>query len=489
LDKNSNKVSFIVTPGIYNFDEGIKIQGSSDVDIVGSPGADPADVVVFENNSTTNVNSVFVAKATLTVTNVVFRITSPKAGGNIIRVRQAGKVALNQCQASTWSQNRPCILVMNGSLIAENLTISNALNTGVAIMTGGYVKMRRSAVNNAKVFGVWLSGEDSFVECEDCSFVNCGQGLSVTSGSKGFKVTKCRISNAGVSKLKSSKVSGIAMEAGAGVVSHSEFLSPGLFAVVARNEARLELDHCSIENCETVGVGLTGGAEATIGHNKIKRCEAAISIQKNAGAKVQLDHNVIQECLDKVRIASAADTPVVEGPQHKCVVKEVEFEDPAARPAVKKGAGADVRPKSDGGAALPKDKQKVVQEVKNIINQSMAKPVDEFVNTAAPKERRCANCSKVEDEKENKFKYCSSCRMACYCTPQCQKMGWKAHKKVCHKLADARKKVEEISSQMDRKRKELAVISDLSVKVTEAEEQAKEKLNIQNGAENGAEAS
>lgn len=66
--------------------------------------------------------------------------------------------------------------------------------------------------------------------------------------------------------------------------------------------------------------------------------------------------------------------------------------------------------------------------------------------------------------------------MACYCTPQCQKMGWKAHKKVCHKLADARKKVEEISSQMDKKRKELAVISDLSEKVGEAEEKAKEQL-------------
>merc|ERR1712142_942741 len=238
--------------------------------------------------------------------------------------------------------------------------------------------------------------------------------------------------------------------------------------------------------------------------NKIKRCDAAVAIQQNQGAKVVLDRNVIQECVDKVRVLSEEETPLVEGPQHKIVIRAMNFDDDDARKktaaankkpsaAESPSVSADVRPKQQQQQQqqqpqqqqqqqIPDEqKQKVVEEVKNVLNQ--AKPVDDYFGggggASNGKERRCANCQKLEDEKENKFKFCSSCRMACYCTPQCQKMGWKAHKKVCHKLADARKKVEEISGQMDKKRKELAVISDLSEKVGEAEEKAKEQLKTE----------
>jgi len=257
---------------------------------------------------------------------------------------------------------------------------------------------------------------------------------------------------------------------------------------------------------KVVGVGLSGGAESKLSGNKIKRCDAALAIQQNHPAKVTLDRNVIQECVDKIRISSEGESPIIEGPQHKIVIRAMTFDDDVTRkkpaaasnsaPAASAAAVAsasdaaiasasaaaatpDVRPKKQ----IPDEqKQKVAEDVKNVLNQ--AKPVDDYFGGggggggagSTGKERRCANCQKKEDEKENKFKFCSSCRMACYCTPQCQKMGWKAHKKVCHKLADARKKVEEISTQMDKKRKELAVISDLSEKVGEAEEKAKEQL-------------
>jgi len=483
LAKHDNKVSFIVAPGVYNLDDGIKLQGSVDVDIVGCPGSDPDDVIVFESNTTGNNTMLFVAKATLTVTNVIFRISSPKAGGNVIRVRQAGKVALSKCEASTWSQNRPTILVMNGSLIADHLTLSNAVNTGVAVMTGGYVKLRQSSIKNSKVLGIWLSGDDAFVEATDCMFSNCGQAVSATSGSKGFKLEKCRVSNSALAKLKC-KSSGVAFDCGSATVANCAFVNPGQFAIVGRGSGTMETDHCTIEGCSSVGVGVSGGVEAKVLATKLRRCTAAIAINNNLGKKVTLDHNVIQECVDKVCISEDEDMPNIEGPQHKVAIRAIDFEDGTKKQKTTKAAAAappttvaattkDSKPAqiSDG------EKQKIVQDVKNVLNQT--KPVDDYFGSSSNKERRCANCQKVEDEKENKFKFCSSCRMACYCTPQCQKMGWKAHKKVCHKLADARKKVEEISTQMDKKRKELAIISDLSDKVGEAEEKAKEQLKAE----------
>jgi len=483
LEKHNNKVSFIVMPGVYNLDEGIKLQGALDVDIVGCQGESPDDVIVLESNATGNANMIFVAKATLTMTNVEFRLTSSKAGGNAIRVRQAGKVALSNCKASTWSQNRPAILVMNGSLIAEELVITQALNTGIAVMTGGFVKLRKSEIRNAKIYGVWLSGDEAFLDAQECVFSNCGQAIASTSNSKGFKTDKCRVFNLALTRLKQ-KCSGISLDCGSAHLSQCEFVSPGAYALIARSNCSVELIDCALETCQVVGVGLSGGATATLSGNKIKRCEAAIAIQQNLGAKVVLDRNVIQECVDKIRTSSEDETPIIEGPQHKVVVRAMNFDDDTRKKTTAKktqeaaaevspAPPQDVRPKQQ----IPDtQKQKVVEDVKNVINQT--KPVEDYFGGGAAngKERRCANCQKKEDEKENKFKFCSSCRMACYCTPQCQKMGWKAHKKVCHKLSDARKKVEEISSQMDKKRQELAVISDLSEKVGEAEEKAKEQL-------------
>jgi len=482
IEKHSNKVSFIIMPGVYNLDEGIKLQGALDVDMVGCPGQGEDEAVVFESNATGNANMIFVAKATLTLTNVDFRVTSSKAGGNAIRVRQAGKVALSNCKASTWSQNRPAILVMNGSLIGEQLTVTQALNTGIAVMTGGYVKLRKSEVRNAKIYGLWLSGEDAFLDAQECVFANCGQAIASTSGSKGFKADKCRVLNLALTRLKS-KCSGVSLDCGSAHLTQCDFVAPGAYALIAKTKSEVEMTQCSIENCQVVGIGLSGGAAANLNGNKIKRCDAGIAIQQNLGAKVVLDRNVIQECVDKIRASSEDETPIIEGPQHKIVIRTMNFDDDtrkktttakkAPEPAQTSVASpADVRPKQEIPDA---QKQKVVEDVKNVLNQT--KPVEDYFGSgAANKERRCANCQKKEDEKENKFKFCSSCRMACYCTPQCQKMGWKAHKKVCHKLADARKKVEEISSQMDKKRKELAVISDLSEKVGEAEEKAKEQL-------------
>ena len=49
---------------MYNLDEGIKLQGALDVDIVGCPGQGDDEAVVFESNASGNANMIFVAKVT-----------------------------------------------------------------------------------------------------------------------------------------------------------------------------------------------------------------------------------------------------------------------------------------------------------------------------------------------------------------------------------------------------------------------------------------
>ena len=45
-------------------DEGIKLQGALDVDIIGCKGEGEDDIIVFESNTAGNANLMFVAKVT-----------------------------------------------------------------------------------------------------------------------------------------------------------------------------------------------------------------------------------------------------------------------------------------------------------------------------------------------------------------------------------------------------------------------------------------
>ena len=52
--------------------------------------------------------------------------------------------------------------------------------------------------------------------------------------------------------------------------------------------------------------------------------------------------------------------------------------------------------------------------------------------------RMCQLCGKSAAAKEKEFKKCSVCRLARYCSRECQLGDWKAHKKTCKEAAARR---------------------------------------------------
>lgn len=43
----------------------------------------------------------------------------------------------------------------------------------------------------------------------------------------------------------------------------------------------------------------------------------------------------------------------------------------------------------------------------------------------------CQHCGIKQDEVDGAFKKCSGCKAVRYCSPECQRSAWKAHKPLC----------------------------------------------------------
>ncbi|KAF9113338.1 hypothetical protein BGX27_001788 [Mortierella sp. AM989] len=52
-----------------------------------------------------------------------------------------------------------------------------------------------------------------------------------------------------------------------------------------------------------------------------------------------------------------------------------------------------------------------------------------------PETQKCLRCSKTSTSDGSALKRCSKCKVAAYCSKDCQKEDWKAHKKLCASLA------------------------------------------------------
>ncbi|KAG4429458.1 hypothetical protein IFR05_015058 [Cadophora sp. M221] len=53
-----------------------------------------------------------------------------------------------------------------------------------------------------------------------------------------------------------------------------------------------------------------------------------------------------------------------------------------------------------------------------------------------PEPPTCATCQKPQTELPAPLKHCAKCKTTHYCSRECQKEGWKAHKRICGKPND-----------------------------------------------------
>jgi hypothetical protein len=84
--------------------------------------------------------------------------------------------------------------------------------------------------------------------------------------------------------------------------------------------------------------------------------------------------------------------------------------------------------KMNGGEEFPSGNNELCPS----LTKTSDDPIEQQAgSSASASEKKCANCHKAESDPEKPLKPCSKCQSVNYCSRDCQKLGWKQHKKTC----------------------------------------------------------
>lgn len=74
-----------------------------------------------------------------------------------------------------------------------------------------------------------------------------------------------------------------------------------------------------------------------------------------------------------------------------------------------------------------------VLDMSSAIGRETSTPTERQAEKEAndPNTKTCAGCKKPQSDFPNPLKRCAKCHTQCYCSRDCQKTDWKAHKKTC----------------------------------------------------------
>ena len=74
-----------------------------------------------------------------------------------------------------------------------------------------------------------------------------------------------------------------------------------------------------------------------------------------------------------------------------------------------------------------------VLDMSSAIGQETTTPAQRQADRDAndPTNKACAGCKKPQSDLQNSLKRCGKCQTQSYCSRDCQKADWKAHKKIC----------------------------------------------------------
>ena len=72
--------------------------------------------------------------------------------------------------------------------------------------------------------------------------------------------------------------------------------------------------------------------------------------------------------------------------------------------------------------------------ISNFVTDTTSTTAEASNSTPETREKKCANCHTLETT-DLALKPCNKCQTTLYCSRDCQKAGWKHHKKECPSLA------------------------------------------------------
>jgi len=107
---------------------------------------------------------------------------------------------------------------------------------------------------------------------------------------------------------------------------------------------------------------------------------------------------------------------------------------------------SDAAPTGNLGAASDDSLEVVTGLVERISLPGAASPA---VAAGAAGAASCAHCGKGPKKKGAELKRCSRCKKVSYCGAECQKAGWKGHKKTCTPHLSVQKVIEQIQAAED----------------------------------------
>ena len=310
----------------------------------------------------------------------------------------------SKCSASVSTEGN-CILSINSSIFIDVF--------GAVLVAGKNTtaSLKHCIINNTEGIGV-EARDNAKLELDSCKISNTKrQGLFVNNSAKRAKVTNClfELNNIGKSihegaiQLRNCKAkiadTVIKKQKGGGIVIEN---GRGKF---------LEL---TIMNCVTAILVQAG---VSIEACNVSHCVNGIVIGEVISDSVVLESNLITECASEVVRLPNSPRPTVKG-ESKHRIEEVDLSDIMLGTFCKAYKKAASKNASKGLNMGPVGDVLGINEERNPF----------FTPTS---NLTCEHCGLSAVQIGGKLKKCGRCKIAVYCSENCQQKSWKTHKQMC----------------------------------------------------------
>jgi len=356
----------------------------------------------------------------LSIEEKVIKLSTNDCGINCVNSNESS-VTMKQCSvvsndsASVFTSSK--LYMSKCSSIDCSSAVRMSSETSEAYLTDCYVY-------KAKAMGVDMRRDSKYLEMNRCTVNGCGeQGVSVFNGSKKAKIVNCMFD--GNCSVMSMNEGNVMFEAGMLEVRDSTIRNskgPGLVFQAGNGI----FDNLLIENSGFAGMTM-GTVTARIANCVVKNANHGIFLHGNKySGVVTLDNNIFTQC--KMEIFEEDNAG-----------QRIQFE----RIGGNKGA--------QSVASIPHMDRMAGQKLREFCRARRKGEMDE---ETAWQFSGCGFCQKsLEDLGLKSFKLCAACKVAQYCSAECQKKAWKLHKPKCkhdRECQDKAKKFQDVESMMKR---------------------------------------